>query len=173
MSAIISECGRYRYRLDRQCEGDGKTLVIMVNPSTADAVEDDLTITKVRGFGNRNKWGQIMVGNLFSFRATEIGQLSIADDPIGPENDYWLKDMIEQADRVVVAWGALERKLPEHLRSRWQHVCDMIPERLRPLLSIGPSLKGGHPRHPGRPSYSLPIIPWSLRHGGEAKFAGQ
>ena len=52
-SAIISACGTYRYRLEREGRGDGATAVIMVNPSTADATLDDPTIRKLRGFGDR------------------------------------------------------------------------------------------------------------------------
>ena len=49
MSAVISECGLYRYRLERQTAGAGSTLVVMVNPSTADAEQDDATIRKLKG----------------------------------------------------------------------------------------------------------------------------
>lgn len=51
MSAIISPCGKYRYRLEREGPGEGATAIIMVNPSTADAENDDRTISKLRGFG--------------------------------------------------------------------------------------------------------------------------
>lgn len=160
-TAIISKCTRFRYRLDRQGPGESKTVVIMVNPSTADATEDDQTITKLQGFGLRNNWGRIIVGNLFAFRTPNVSDLQTIDDPIGPDNDYHLREMFNIADRVVFAWGALERKLPERLRSRWQDVADMLPERLVPL-SIGPNLKSGHPRHPCMLSYELPIQPWAL-----------
>ena len=47
MSAIISECGTYRYLLTRPSEvanpGLGAALFIMLNPSTADASLDDPT----------------------------------------------------------------------------------------------------------------------------------
>lgn len=47
-SAVISECGLYRYRLERHgLSGAGAVAWIMVNPSTADATTDDPTIKKV------------------------------------------------------------------------------------------------------------------------------
>ena len=61
-SAVISPCGRYRYRLERDGPGEGRTVIIMVNPSTADAETDDATIRKLKGFGARNGWGRIIVG---------------------------------------------------------------------------------------------------------------
>lgn len=71
MTAIISACGRYRYRLERPGTGPGATAIIMVNPSTADAELDDATIRKLRGFGARNGWGRLIVGNLFAYRAPD------------------------------------------------------------------------------------------------------
>src|SRR5882724_1884503 len=52
MSAVISNCGLYRYRLDRMLRDDhGPTVAfVMVNPSTADATQDDATIRKCIGF---------------------------------------------------------------------------------------------------------------------------
>ena len=42
--AIISDCSKYRYELHREWDKKkGKVLFIMLNPSTADHVEDDLT----------------------------------------------------------------------------------------------------------------------------------
>ena len=65
--AIISPCGTYRYRLDRpDVFGDLNTAVIMVNPSTADATNDDATIRKLIGFRDRKAWGNLIVGNLFA-----------------------------------------------------------------------------------------------------------
>jgi hypothetical protein len=80
LSAVISDCGIYRYRLER---GAGRTLsVIMVNPSTADAENDDPTIRKVLGFAERLLCERIVVGNKFAFRATDVNELRTAKDPI-------------------------------------------------------------------------------------------
>ncbi|WP_445675420.1 DUF1643 domain-containing protein [Pseudomonas aeruginosa] len=52
MSAIISECGQYRYLLTRpgDCLADkGTAVFLMLNPSTADAALDDPTIHGGRG----------------------------------------------------------------------------------------------------------------------------
>ncbi|MFO6262918.1 DUF1643 domain-containing protein [Pseudomonas aeruginosa] len=49
MSAIISECGQYRYLLTRpgDCLADkGTAVFLMLNPSTADAALDDPTIQR-------------------------------------------------------------------------------------------------------------------------------
>lgn len=52
MSAIISECGLYRVRLERDLGRAGPAVAILgVNPSTADATANDATIRKDIGFG--------------------------------------------------------------------------------------------------------------------------
>src|SRR5690348_16717742 len=110
--ATISYCKRYRYRLGRRF-GDGPTLMfVMVNPSTADADQDDQTIIKCIGFAKRAGYARIVVGNKFAFRATDVRRLREAVDPIGPENDEHLRAMMADADCVVAGWGQLA-KLPE------------------------------------------------------------
>lgn len=158
-SAILSDCGQYRYRLERQCSGDGQTTVVMVNPSTADATENDATIRKLMGFGNRYQWGRLVVGNLFAFRATDVRELKRVWDPVGPANDGHLLDMLREADRVIVAWGPVSKQ-PKHLRARYRRIREMAHLVSRRLWSIGAPTKDGHPRHPLMLPYSLELQPW-------------
>lgn len=159
-SAIISPCGRYRYRLERQCEGDGQTTIIMVNPSTADADNDDPTIRRLIGFGNRYQWGRIVIGNLFAFRSTDVRVLENQTDAVGPDNDAHLLDMLREADRLVVAWGP-KGKLPRRLRTRYRRILEMAHTTSRRPMSIGKPAKDGHPCHPLMLAYSTELQPWS------------
>lgn len=103
-SAVISECGRYRYELVRRW-GPGPLLeFIMLNPSTADASVDDPTIRRCIAFAKRWGYGGIVVRNLYAYRATHPGVLVNLDDPIGPENRDYLSRT--DADCTIVAWGA-------------------------------------------------------------------
>lgn len=158
-SAVISPCGRYRYRLERQCEGEGSTAIIMVNPSTADATVNDATIRKLIGFGNRNKWGRLIVGNLFAYRATDVRELGRVDDPVGPDNDSHLCAMIDDCNRIIVAWGPLSKQ-PPRLRHRWRIFGRMAG--WHGLKSIGAPAKCGHPKHPLMLPYDSPILDWKL-----------
>ena len=46
-NAVISDCGLYRYKLSRHWEQGLQRLVFIgLNPSTADAIEDDPTVRK-------------------------------------------------------------------------------------------------------------------------------
>ncbi|WP_404711536.1 DUF1643 domain-containing protein [Sphingomonas sp. MMS24-J13] len=158
-SAIISPCGLYRYRLDRTGQGSGATAVIMVNPSTADAQQDDATIRKLKGFGARYGWGRLIVGNLFAYRSTDVRVLSRATDPVGPDNDAHLMEMLREADRFVVAWGPAA-KLPARLRCRYRRVLEIAQMVSRRPMSIGAPAKDGHPCHPLMLAYERELQPW-------------
>lgn len=103
----ISNNGLYRYTLDRDLfAGEGTVAFIMLNPSTADATQDDPTIRRCIGYGISWGFQKLLVGNLFALRATKPIKLLAADDPVGPENDRWLREIANEADLVVCAWGA-------------------------------------------------------------------
>lgn len=113
--AILSECGRYRYRLMRSWGGmfDGPRIVnfIMLNPSTADATADDPTVRRCVGFAKGWGFTGMVVTNLYAYRATDPAELWRADDPIGPENDWHLLDGAtrhgdHEVGLVVCAWGS-------------------------------------------------------------------
>lgn len=160
MSAIISPCGQYRYRLERpDVFGDFATAVIMVNPSTADATENDATIRKLIGFRNRWGWGHIIVGNLFAYRATDVRELGQVSDPVGPDNDYHLRSIIGDAQHVVVAWGPLSKQ-PKALRDRWRAILSIAQPLGKPVMSIGEPAKCGHPCHPLMLPYERKLQPW-------------
>src|SRR3954454_15761859 len=89
-NAVISACGRYRYLLSRQVGPGLRTATfIMLNPSTADATNDDPTIRRCIGFARQWGCGRLAVLNLFAVRATDPAEMKRADDPVGPENRDW------------------------------------------------------------------------------------
>lgn len=164
-SAVISQCGLYRYRLERRWPVQpsyGQTTVIMVNPSTADADRDDATIRKLIGFGSQ-RWANIVVGNLFAYRSTDVRDLARVDDPIGPDNDEHLRQMIGEAFRLIFAWGPAS-KLPKRLRGRWRDIHAMAQAAGKQPLSIGPTAKDGHPCHPLMLPYSHRLQDWNAPH---------
>lgn len=74
--AILSECGKYRYRLWRIWdESKPKVLFVMHNPSKADDRKDDPTITRCIAFARSWGYGGLYVGNLFAYRATDPKEL--------------------------------------------------------------------------------------------------
>lgn len=105
MSALISSCGKYRYRLSRVWQTGPKLGFIMLNPSTADAVADDPTIRRCIGFAKSLGYSGIVVGNLFAWRATVPTELKLCLDPVGPENDVALSEMCYDTTMIICAWG--------------------------------------------------------------------
>lgn len=138
--AILSKCGLYRYRLTRRW-ADGPTMCfIMLNPSTADAQADDPTIRRCIGFAKRENCGALMVANLFALRSTDPENLICADDPVGPDNDHFIQNLVERIDGpIVAAWGS---HAMTHYRA--SDVIDICGSRLKCLGKT----KHGSPRHP-------------------------
>lgn len=108
--AVISGCGRYRYRLFRQWADSPRMpiLWVMLNPSTADASIDDPTIKRCMAFSQRWGYGAMWVGNLFAFRSTDPSVLRgmSARHALGAENEQHLWGMASESALTVCAWGA-------------------------------------------------------------------
>jgi hypothetical protein len=142
-NAVVSECGLYRYRLTRVWDTAlGSACFIGLNPSTADATTDDPTIRRMCGFAREWGCGGIEVVNLFGFRATEPADMLAAADPVGPQNDSYIRRAAEQCFPVVASWG-----VNGTFRGR-----DEAVKRI--LLKVGVAVsalkltKQGHPSHP-------------------------
>lgn len=168
-SAKFSPDGRYRYWLTRTValkkkfkDREGFTAVfIMVNPSTADAFRDDQTIKKVVGFARKYGWNKVIVVNLFAYRATRVKELATVRDPVGEENDDYIRRAFEKADIIVAAWGR-SSKFPPFFRGRYLEVCNMVPSRKK-LHSLGDPCQDGHPKHPLTLPYAHAPQQWSCK----------
>ena len=164
MSAIISDCGKYRYRLDREIGPCGfpsrgpKVVWIMVNPSTADANIDDATIRKVTSFTEKLGGARFVVGNLFAYRATDIREFALEFDPIGTMNDANLYEIIAEADILIFAWGSAA-KLPAHLRLRFLDIVQLAEHLKKTPQCLG-VCKDGMPRHPLMLPYKTNLSDW-------------
>ncbi len=143
--ACISDCGLYRYSLTRDWEEENPlTMVfIMLNPSTADAYEDDPTIRRCISFAQREGCGALEVVNLFAFRATNPKEMLAAEDPVGPLNDGILCEAVAEGHHRVCAWGA-----KGHHMKRDEWALEMIREMGATPLALKISEKTGKPHHP-------------------------
>lgn len=138
-----AEGRHYRYWLHRElvADGEGGLVFVLLNPSTADAVEDDPTIRRCIGFGTRWGFRELTVVNLFALRATSptvLRQHGAA--AIGSRNDdalRWARG--EPSTRTVVAgWGNHGMHLDRDLA-----VMDIV----RPMMALR-TTKLGCPAHP-------------------------
>lgn len=159
-AATMSPCGVYRYWLERSWRDWGGDYVnfIMLNPSTADASQDDPTIRKCIGFAK--KWGFIGVHvvNIFALRSTDPAALADHRDPIGPENDAFIRAGVLSAAKTIVAWGTHGR-----LRGRAEQVAKMLDPSRTFALRIN---QDGSPQHPLYVPYDVGLVPWPRVIGG-------
>ena len=120
-TAVISKCEKYRYKLTRTWDEDKKkVLFIMLNPSTANHIENDLTTIRCINFAEKWGYGGIMIGNIYPFRAKRPKDLSkwIKDHKYSKRfhnhvNYRHIMGMAEQTDLVVCAWGCNHPGIPE------------------------------------------------------------
>lgn len=147
MSAIITPCGLFRVRLERDVQMDGIVAALFgVNPSTADATKNDATINKDIGFAKLNGWRRIIKGNVFPYRSTDVKVLATVADPFGPDYEQNLRQIIADADQLVPCWGDT-KKVPKHLRPAFGRVMEMLRASGKPVRVFG-FTTGGDPLHP-------------------------
>ncbi len=161
--AAFSKDRRYRYLLARTWDWSVERplmlmLFIMLNPSTADAVDDDATIRRCIGFARRERCGGILVANLFAWRETQAKRLLLAADPVGEQNVEVLRLALGSpiVSRIVCAWGALSPKLIAR-----SDATRRIAMSTRPSWCLGKT-RSGQPRHPVRLANDTPLIALSV-----------
>jgi hypothetical protein len=140
--AVISECGRYRYLLRRAWDHEKpRALVVMLNPSTADATVDDPTIRSVTRLLQPD-WGSFEVANLFAWRARDPRELWKAKDPVGPQNAQSIASAMRRCEVVICAWGAHPAAI-----AKAEPFIRAIKTFNLPICCLGKT-QSGAPRHP-------------------------
>lgn len=123
-AAVLSDCGLYRYTLSRIWSDENNCVAFIgLNPSTADASQDDPTIRRCRGFAKH--WGLdgFWMLNLFGLRSTDPKVLKSSGDPVGPDNDKHIPVICDKARVIVACWGNHGQ-----LNSRGRHVMKFLKE---------------------------------------------
>lgn len=143
ITAIFSECRRYRYQL-REVWDPRKPLImwLLMNPSVACTDYSDPTLRKTGKYARAWGFGGQLVGNVHAYRATDKSRLLEVADPVGPENDRMILDMAAQAETIVFAYG----QPPTSLRQRSQDVVTLLSDH--PRLCHLRLAKDGTPVHP-------------------------
>lgn len=181
MDAMLSMDHAHRYWLRREWrdlitedQRQGRRLFVMLNPSTADATDDDPTIRKCRGFAQRDGAGAMGVVNLFSIRETEplrlMRSLSYQRPGNATDSDSALEAGFLWAKRapgsaVICAWGkppwadatdrsvGLKRAMLKEQATRIVRVLALADMHGLPLFALDHTADGW-PRHPSRLPYA-------------------
>lgn len=129
----------------------------MLNPSTADADQDDPTIRKCWGFTQRLGFQAMEVCNLAAYRATDPRDLFTAmrrgEDVIGPDNVQHMRDLFQSAAVVIAAWG----RNGERLMSQIGHVDGLAWSFGIQTRNLG-RCTNGHPKHPLMVGYDAGLL---------------
>ena len=137
--AFFSKNRIYRYALWRTWdESLPKVLFIGLNPSTADEIQDDPTNRRCKRYAQDWGYGGYIMSNIFGYRSTNPKKLTTIKDPIGPDNNYWLKKLHKEAELTIGAWGNHGKLL-----NRGKEIINLIDNLY--CLKI---TKEGHPSHP-------------------------
>lgn len=142
--ALLSPCGAYRFTLSRQLEPEGTSscVFIMLNPSRADATDDDPTVRKCMKFAKAWGYSLLHVVNLFAWRDKSPAAMKLAKYPVGENNDVIVRLAASRAGIVVCAWGKHGTHLDRHNVMRQQLHGWGIPVH---YLALN---KDGTPKHP-------------------------
>jgi hypothetical protein len=141
--AVISDCGQYRYLLRRTWDhSKPRALLVMLNPSTADAMQDDATIRSCVRLLSGHGYGSMEVVNVFAYRATNPDELPKQTNPFGPSNGRTIEAAVHRCDVVICAWGAYP--------PAQQHAASIlnIARSHRPATYCFGRTKTGAPKHP-------------------------
>jgi hypothetical protein len=118
---------------------------VMLNPSRADAEENDSTIRRCIGYARALGADTLRVRNLHTFAATDRSVLlaqRAGRTGADAENDALIVDAARSADWTIAAWGADGAKW-----DRGRAVEDLLRSAGVRLLALK-ILKDGHPGHP-------------------------
>lgn len=119
----------------------GYCMFVGLNPSTADESQNDPTVTRCIHYAQ--KWGfkQFVMANIFAYRATQPTDMKTYPDPVGSNNDFWLRRLAKDAGLVLCAWGNHGDYL-----NRGQEVKNLLADIT--TLHCLKVTKLGHPVHP-------------------------
>ena len=151
--AIFDPTGTYRYTLWRHWNSCApRVAFVMLNPSRADRTHNDPTIRRCIAFAQNWRFGSLEVVNLFAYRSPDPKKLRQVADPIGPENNAYLRQASSRSHRIIFAWGNGGSLLKRNVEVQ-KLLADSNPSCLGQNLT-------GQPRHPLYLSRNTPFIPF-------------
>lgn len=159
--AIFSPDRTLRYVLTRKLGEQDKVLAATgLNPSVADAFQNDPTIRRTIGFALREQCGLYIMLNTDAFRATDPKDLfsaaALGVDVTGEHNDAAIRfvlDLLEPGDIALAAWGVHVR------RGRADRISELARAAKIPLSCLGVT-QNGSPKHPLYLAATTPLQPY-------------
>ncbi|MGC3945293.1 MAG: DUF1643 domain-containing protein [Chryseolinea sp.] len=155
-NAIFSDCGKYRYWLYRGWSETGpKAMCFGLNPSTANAYDDDPTIASLIRIMKNNGFAGFYMMNLFALISPNPEDLRTTPDPV-KENDFYISKVHNGLQRsmqyptIVFCWGQFP--MAEY-RSK------VIIKQFPKAMCFGRN-QNGTPKHPLYLKATTKLIPY-------------
>lgn len=144
--------GNYRYVLGRKWAKGRVLVIIMLNPSSANALKDDPTLKRCIHFAKMWGFGGLIVVNPFAWRAAKPSEVfdGSVSDPVGPRCDEFIGKALQDGDMYLCAWGNPPSKCPA-INKRMKDVETLVLNtgkvRNIPVVCLGTTMHG-FPKHP-------------------------
>ena len=162
------EFGAYRYRLKVELfdqderRNKGNLVVVMLNPATTHEerdleVEGHRTRQRLIKLARDGGYKAMIEVNLFAYRSPNREDLlrvvrGQGSRAVGPENDQVISEAVQEADKVVVAWGAVGDD--PMFTERAGQVAELLKSSGKQLYCLEKN-KDGSPKHPARGKYAV------------------
>lgn len=153
--AEFSPCRKYRYKLWRIWDETKLRLYfILMNPSTADEINNDPTIERQCRRAEQLGYGGVVILNCGAVRETDSKRAWSMSDPIGPDNLRIIREEVEgfPEARFIAGWGRPARRFGAD-----EPILDIFRRLERPLHCLGIN-SDGSPKHPLYVKYSQELI---------------
>ena len=174
-TATISPCGLYRTTLTRRWDDRPMLLVGMFNPSDADHLRDDPTISLTSHIASHNGFGGITVWNLTPLRSSTPAPAFNMFDRAQVDGDadlravlwanqHLLDDLLREHGNFLAAWGAMGHRAGGWVQTAMQSLREVRPKVNVYRLGV---CANGHPKHPlARGKHKVPknapLLRWEL-----------
>ncbi len=170
--AGFSKCGNYRLWLKKVISKRNRSLLYFgLNPSKANAYQDDPTIRRLVGFSLRWGYGELFVINLFSRVSSKTPLISKCTNPVGEGNDQQIVSSIMKWSEdsrwdLWLGWGRAGNTFGRNIEAisiielHFKNRLNLFPYAKGPLC-LGLT-KNGNPRHPLYAHNSEKLMPFLL-----------
>lgn len=147
----ISMIGDDKVRYVLKKEGKNPLIVLGINPSTADDVRPDRTMTRVCGFAERIGFDSFVMVNVYPLRTPQIDELPTElNKDLHQKNLSHIVDEISKIENptILVAHGnSISKK--KYLRTCLQEILNELTKCMTAkFIQLGDLTNEGNPRHP-------------------------
>ncbi|MBD5369503.1 MAG: DUF1643 domain-containing protein [Bacteroides sp.] len=147
----ISMIGDDKVRYVLKKEGKNPLIVLGINPSTADDVLPDRTMTRVCGFAEKMGFDSFVMLNVYPLRTPQIEELPAELNPDLHQKN--LSHIVEEISKIenptiLVAHGnSISKK--KYLRTCLQEILNELTKfKTAKFIQLGDLTNEGNPRHP-------------------------